>query len=139
MKATWASGKLSLSPQHSVNRSKIEDQFFQAIKAVYPDISRGTIRLGKRWFFPDVLAPHDGVVIEFYGDFWHANPQRYAYGDIVNHTTAAAIWRRDAERVEAIESLGYQVIIVWESDYKSDRLATVKHIDNLLNWDSCSL
>lgn len=30
------------------------------------------------------------------------------------------IWERDARRKEAIEKLGFQVFVVWESDYMSD-------------------
>ena len=64
-------------------------------------------------------------IIEFNGDFWHANPKIYKMDDILSrfnktYEIAKDIWERDAKRKEMIEALGFKVLVVWESDYVSD-------------------
>ena len=67
----------------------------------------------------------NGKIIEFYGDFWHANPAIYTAEDRVAKKgivapTAKEIWDNDAHRQKQIEALGYKVKIVWEKDYLDD-------------------
>ena len=62
-------------------------------------------------------------IIEFNGDFWHANPILYEKSDIVRKNpiqTADEIWKNDAKRIQSLEKLGYQVKVVWEHDYRTD-------------------
>lgn len=71
-------------------------------------------------------------IIEFYGDYWHANPlvEKYASDDVVIHRpnrslqTAGAIRAWDAKRISEIEQTGYKVLIIWESEYNHDREGT---------------
>lgn len=64
-------------------------------------------------------------VIEFNGDYWHANPTIYSSEDLIkfyNETKLAKdIWEADAKRNKAIEDLGYKIKVVWEEDYMKDR------------------
>jgi hypothetical protein len=55
--------------------------------------------------------------IEFYGDFYHANPAKYNASDKIFAKTAADIWEYNNSRVEAVKSAGYDVMIVWEGDF----------------------
>ena len=63
-------------------------------------------------------------VIEFNGDYWHANPKIYDADETVMYhlvkKTAKDVWESDAKRITAIEKHGFKVHIVWESDYESD-------------------
>ena len=72
----------------------------------------------------DIVLKNYNIVIECYGDFWHANPKIYKSKDVF-HTytgakTAKDIWNYDKTRIKHIESFGYKVLIIWESDYNSD-------------------
>lgn len=62
-------------------------------------------------------------VVEFYGDYFHANPSRFGADDILifpsGKVAARAVWEHDRERLEYLESLGYGVLIVWESEFRS--------------------
>ena len=74
-------------------------------------------------FRPDYFL--NGKIIEFNGDFWHANPKIYNENDQLSmfgheHNIAKNIWKRDAERIERFKLCGFKVHIVWESDYASD-------------------
>ena len=69
---------------------------------------------------PDILFLNKKLVIEIYGNLWHANPQYYSELDVI-HTwdgdlTAGEIWKRDKIRENHIKALGYDVIILWESE-----------------------
>ena len=64
-------------------------------------------------------------IIEFNGDFWHANPAIYGPDDVLEmfnktYEVAKNIWERDACRLDILKALGFQVYVVWEADYGSD-------------------
>jgi G:T-mismatch repair DNA endonuclease (very short patch repair protein) len=67
-------------------------------------------------------------VIEFYGDYWHCNPQIYDkdYFHKYLQMTAEEIWEDNNLKNECIKQEGYDVLIIWESDYKKDKEATVQ-------------
>ena len=72
----------------------------------------------------------NGHIIEFNGDFWHANPRYYAENDKLprpglKKSLAKDIWKRDAFRKNALEHLGYKVMVVWETDYYNDTEKTI--------------
>ena len=68
----------------------------------------------------DILLEDKKTVIEIYGDRWHANPRKYKAADIIprwdGEVTVEYIWDVDKCRVEQIESFGYKVLILWETD-----------------------
>jgi very-short-patch-repair endonuclease len=64
------------------------------------------------------------VVIEVNGNQWHANPDVYDKDDLIKTwdglLTAQEIWERDDCRKKQIESFGYDVIILWETDIRKN-------------------
>jgi len=70
------------------------------------------------------------TIIEFFGDFWHLNPNKYKPDDYhpLLKATAADIWQRDAARIANLESRGYMVIVVWEQDYRAHPEDTVEKV-----------
>jgi G:T-mismatch repair DNA endonuclease (very short patch repair protein) len=60
-------------------------------------------------------------VIEFNGDYYHANPHLYKSDDFIqkysNGKYAKEIWNYDEKRLTAIKNAGYEVKVIWESDY----------------------
>lgn len=70
-------------------------------------------------------------IIEFNGDYWHANPQYYSETDTQSRfektiVKVTDIWLHDTKRLDAIKSLGYEVLVVWESEYCKQLDETVK-------------
>jgi very-short-patch-repair endonuclease len=57
-------------------------------------------------------------IIEVYGDYWHCNPKLYPdnYMHPYFKMTAKQKRKLDEDRVQYLESLGYTVSIIWESD-----------------------
>lgn len=77
-------------------------------------------------------------IIEFFGDYWHANPDVYNTDDVISKferhgRSLNEIRRKDSDRVRILEQLGYEVLIVWEADYKRDPETTVKKCKEFLN------
>lgn len=62
-------------------------------------------------------------LIEFNGDYWHANPLKYDSTFLVGRNrkrSAQQIWEADAAKIKLAEEAGYQVKVVWESEYRKD-------------------
>ena len=64
-------------------------------------------------------------IIEFYGDYFHGNPDLYKLDKIIGskykHFTAEEIWKRDRERIQLIKDRGYDILIIWENEYKKNK------------------
>ena len=76
-------------------------------------------------------------IIEFYGNFWHANPTIYKETDIICHhgksMTAKEIWEHDKQRLEEIQQhLNLPIIIVWEKDYTFNKQLVIDSITNYI-------
>jgi G:T-mismatch repair DNA endonuclease (very short patch repair protein) len=69
----------------------------------------------KGLIFVDKTTKH---IIEVYGDYWHCNPKVYDDNYIHPYYKMTAQQKRklDEERKQYLESLGYYVTVVWESD-----------------------
>lgn len=76
-------------------------------------------------------------IIEFYGDYWHGNPNIYCSEDIISFPKqkkipAKEIWERDARRIDAIKSIGVDVLIIWEKDYRLNKEIVIQQAFNWL-------
>jgi G:T-mismatch repair DNA endonuclease (very short patch repair protein) len=139
MKNNWKNGIITKN-NFSCNESILEKNFMNDLKnKTGLGIVKKTIKGEKRWFFPDMMDERARTVIEYYGDFWHANPEIYKADQVVRRNiTAQQIWDKDEKRISALKELGYDVIIVWQKDYKEDKEGMLKMLNNYLNWESCS-
>jgi hypothetical protein len=70
----------------------------------------------------DCYDPSTNKVIEFYGNYWHANPETYKADDIIRTTgrSAKEIWDRDLVRIRLLAEKGIKVMVVWESEYNQN-------------------
>ena len=81
---------------------------------------------------------NSNTVIEFYGDYWHCNPEVYKEGEIINHRkygliNVKEIWKKDLKRIEDIKHiLNCNVIIIWEKDYLNDKNNIINKINKSL-------
>lgn len=76
----------------------------------------------KRPFLYDFVDITTKKCIEFNGDCFHANPNIYKSNDIPNpfnkSLTAKDIWDFDEYKNNLLRKNGYELMIVWESDFK---------------------
>jgi len=72
------------------------------------------------------------TVIEYYGDYWHGNPDKYEDNFIIEQINCSALDKRknDIARIDEIKQCGYKVIIVWENDVKHSPLKIKKMLEN---------
>ncbi len=87
--------------------------------------------------FPDFYIKDINLVIEFYGDFWHANPKKYNSLDFIKspmNKLAHNIWGEDYKRIKKIqERFDSLVIIIWENDYRNNKELIIKNtIENIM-------
>lgn len=110
-----------------VNVSREEQQLYSQLKEYYPKL-RQQLSLGKYYY--DIYL--NNKIIEFNGDYWHANPSKYLFedyvGNIINNrpTYAYEIWTKDEIKRQYAESLGYEVLTIWEEEYLNEPTSTLK-------------
>jgi G:T-mismatch repair DNA endonuclease (very short patch repair protein) len=69
---------------------------------------------------PDFINREQKIIIELFGDYWHANPQRFKPQDYIKQLklTSGQIWLKDKERLQQFHLLGYKTIVLWEKDVR---------------------
>ena len=81
-----------------------------------------------RYFFYDLTIPSLNICIEFNGDYWHANPNKYSSDFKVRQKLAAEIWKYDEEKLNLIRKRNIEVFIVWEDEYDNDNKKCTRRI-----------
>jgi hypothetical protein len=78
-------------------------------------------------------------IIEYNGDQYHANPKIYEKNSYphpyhkTNNYTAEEIWKRDKEKIDLAKSKGYDVLVIWDSEYRKYPESTLEKCLNFLN------
>ena len=84
---------------------------------------------------PDLY--YNGKIIEFFGNYWHANPKFYEPDKKIRrgskNYTAESIIKIDRWRNSLIEKNGYNLLIIWEDEYKLNRNKVISECVNFLN------
>lgn len=140
----WVEFNFYDHPSFSGNFSKIEKEFAEAVNALCTQ-RRLEIRscLGKKHvqnvngtiIAPDIYIPELKLVIEFLGDYWHANPalfeseKRFMGGKLMQE-----IHQKDEIRLRLIcESLNAKSVCVWEYDWRFNREEIMKKLSEVLD------
>lgn len=82
----------------------------------------------------DLYNEHTKKIIEFNGDFWHANPKLYSmdFYNAVKKMSALDIWSDDEYKTKLAQKHGYEVMVVWEYDFKHDHERIINEAKNFL-------
>lgn len=126
---------------NSKNFSKAEEEIYNLLLKKCPKeifIWNRKIKLGNKNYKPDILMPDKKIVIEYYGDYWHCNPRLERYKDSNYYhkhkkMTAKEIWKHDTERIQVFKDAGYDVVIIWGSDWKKNNKDTMTKLFETLN------
>lgn len=119
------------------NSSREQECIEKLIKDKFPEetiVGNGQKNINNRIIKPDIHFPDIMLIIEYYGDYWHCNPKNKRFNSPnyfhqIKKKTAQEIWDYDKERKNFLEAAGYQVEVIWESDWKSNK---VKVFDNIV-------
>lgn len=77
------------------------------------------ISIKGRKYEVDGFDPKTNTVYEFYGDFWHGNPNIFNQSDFnsINNKTYGELYHLTILRENMIIDEGFNLITMWESDY----------------------
>jgi len=69
----------------------------------------------------DIFIESLNLIIEYNGDYWHCNPKKYNQDYVHPHKKKLAkeIWGEDKVRIDNLKKLGYNLEVIWESDFDS--------------------
>ena len=84
------------------------------------------IVLDLEFFIPETRYRVDGyctetnTIYEFHGDYWHGNPKIYKsdHINVVNGKTMGELYQNTIFREQQLVALGYNIVIMWESEFK---------------------
>lgn len=117
--------------------SKSEQDLFDNLFKSFPELKQQAFvkHDALHYYAYDIVL--DNKIIEYNGDYWHANPIKYSKDDNIkypNHKvkTAKEIWNHDKEKLDFAKTLGYNVLVIWESEYKNDKQATLEKCKTFL-------
>lgn len=121
-------------------RSKIADDFCETLAShfngdsLYFGDTEYAMQLGDKGFIKiDFTNTTRNFCVEFHGDYWHANPELYEENEMISYPNSVAkkagdIWVLDSTRADHIREKGFKLFVVWESEYKTDKIGTIKKL-----------
>jgi G:T-mismatch repair DNA endonuclease (very short patch repair protein) len=121
-------GRKDLLGRKSAIHKKIEEVLIKygiAFISEHSLPSANFIYMGKK-YTPrvDIFIESKNIVIEIFGNYWHANPLFYKSTDIIakyaGPRTAEECWKFDTIRINAIKQAGLSVMVLWEYDIKNN-------------------
>jgi len=85
--------------------------------------------------FYDITDAVKFKIIEFHGDYWHCNPLKYSADFLHPHTgfTAKEIWNRDYFKLQSAIDRGFEVRIVWWSEFENYPQKTIEECSKWWN------
>jgi len=99
--------------------SKIETVWLDSL-GISDEYRQINLKIDGKKMHADGFDPSTNTVYEFYGDYWHGNPNKYKQEDIhpVSHKTYGELYQKTMDREKIIKGAGYNLITIWESDFK---------------------
>lgn len=126
-----------------------QDLFWSVYKEIQNDFQKIFFaELNKEYYFFDndketiylfdFLVYDNKKVIEFNGDYWHANKDTYNENDLINYPNnvqmyAKEVWEKDRVKFDFLKSEGFDLLVVWEKEFKNDIEKTIKKCVEFLN------
>lgn len=94
------------------------------------------VEYNKKTFLPDIVIPELLLIIEFFGDYWHGNPDLFTENQIIaqGKFTRKEVNEKDRKRINDLKlATGFEVIIVWENDWKRKHILCVEKLKDKKN------
>ena len=102
-----------------VHKSNIEKQWIQSLN-IPTLITQHSIPEFN--FTVDGYDPVTNTIYEFYGDYWHGNPEKFDSAKINTKTpkqkTFGQLYSDTIAREKILKDAGYNIVSIWESNYR---------------------
>ena len=127
--------------------SKIsQDLFNELIKHTNNEIYYGSLnreytiynKENKHIYAFDFTDLTNKKIIEFQGDIYHANPNLFSEDDKPspwNNLTSKELWQKDEYKKQVALNNNFDLIQIWESDFRNNKEKTIKKCLNFLNYE----
>lgn len=87
-----------------------------------------------RYYSPDFYDPNRKFIIEFNGDYFHANPELYDESKIFNvGKTYTDIRHSELKRYESLKQFCDKIYIIWENNWKKNREEVIDMLRGIKN------
>lgn len=118
--------------------SKVSQELFDALSKHCNNVKYATnnselvIRNNKKNYYYDFVDVDRKKIIEYNGDQYHANPLKYESNSYPHPYrkkygyTAKDIWKYDLDKKNAAVDIGYDYLVIWDSEYKQNREEVIK-------------
>jgi hypothetical protein len=79
----------------------------------------GEFKIPNTTFKADGYCKETNTIYEYYGDYWHGNPNVFLQTDIhpVIKKTYGEIYKNTLNREQQIRNMGFNLIVIWENDW----------------------
>lgn len=95
------------------------------------------LRENKSYYFYDFTDLNQRKMIEFNGDVFHANPNIFNETDTPHpyykNLTSKDIWEKDQQKINFAIKHNFDVLIVWEKDYRENQKDVLEKCKQFLN------
>jgi len=121
---------------HRSNGSNISSLNYEIVeylpKTKYCLENEWFIHTGKRIYYYDYKLGNK--IIEFNGDYWHCNPEIYesTFYNKSKQMYAQEIWNFEVIKLQAAKDNGFEVLTIWESDFKKHKKETLQRCVDFL-------
>jgi hypothetical protein len=107
-------------PKCNISVSKMETKWLDSLH-IPLECRQVSIQINGRIIKADAYDPVTNTVYEFYGDFWHGNPTVFDPNKTnnVKNMTFLECYNRTLDREDLIKSNGYNMITMWENEFKT--------------------
>jgi hypothetical protein len=102
--------------------SKSESKWLDFI-GITQEYRQFSIKIGNKQYFVDGFDPKTNTIYEYYGDYWHGNPNNPEFPpDKINKVkdkTFNELYVETIDRENILKNFGYNIISIWEIDWKN--------------------
>lgn len=113
-------------------KQKISRQETKWLDLINIPIEYRNIRLfiNNKRYNVDAINKETNTIYEFYGDYWHGNPKTHQSNKINKHMnkTFGELYKRTIDRENALKKAGYNIVSIWENDFKQQLIQQNKAI-----------
>jgi G:T-mismatch repair DNA endonuclease (very short patch repair protein) len=120
------------SGRTSIKRLRISDaenEIVNFLKQNNINVKQQFIIDGSTYMY-DICVPEKNIIIEYNGDYWHANPKYYdkQYFNKSSELIAEDIWKRDKLKQQHATNNNFSVIVIWEDEYSNNKEKTLNNL-----------